>query len=299
VKGDTKGAHLLHPERPDLAAMRTSDAHGETVFIPGSSIKGVVRSAAERVLRSIDPSRASILAEDPLDHAARSHREASSLGDDIARKSGRTEWAMGTVHKKLCLASRTFGSQAMAGRVRFTDALPTPDSRDRANQTEPRSGVSIDRRTGGPARGKLFESEVVTGGVYAATIHFENVQLWQLALLGVVLEDLDTGLVRLGSAKTRGLGSFAIDRIAIRWSQAGPERPPAGVGDLGGAEMADAYGFYRPDRLDSVPGDPTRARERLRAVLAWEGDGAWHFLRATQTGPWDAMVSAVTSGAAS
>src|SRR5688500_50018 len=90
----------LDPGFADLTCVRTHHAqYGTTVFIPGSSVKGVVRSAAESSIRgkridNIDG------ACDPL------NSKASCASKFNARNKPRSE----DVHKGHCLACRTFGS---------------------------------------------------------------------------------------------------------------------------------------------------------------------------------------------
>jgi CRISPR-associated RAMP protein (TIGR02581 family) len=294
IKADTKGANLLHPERPDLMAMRTRTPDGrETVFLPGSSIKGVVRSSAERILRTVArPERQSHAACDPLNHKLPCQSDASKLGDERGRDRGgdRLAHPMADVHRMLCLACRTFGSQAMAGRVRFRDALPTADSLEAANLTGERAGVSIDRRTGGPSRGKLYQSEVVTGGVFETTIDLQNVQLWQLGLVGLVLEDVDMGLSRLGSAKTRGLGVFQVLPQELRFRQVGTSASPSGIASLA-PDLVGPYGLVEPDALADLPaGAEHRRTGGLLTEWTWFGESVWGMLRAAQGKPWDGLV---------
>ncbi len=245
VKSGDKGAQLLHPERPDLMCVRTR--HGgefaeETVYVPGSSLKGVVRSSAERILRTLRQRCC-----DPMDQRSKCHREASRLGDQIARRAEPNgPHPMAEVYRKLCLACRTFGSQAMASRAAFSDAYPTPDTRTRANATETRNGVSIDRKTGGPSRGKLFDMEIVTGGHFASSIHMSNYELWQLALIGAVLRDIDDGFVRLGSAKSRGFGRVNLRITELLVDQVGTARGPAGVSALR-PDLREPYGLLETD----------------------------------------------------
>ncbi|MBX3274758.1 MAG: CRISPR-associated RAMP protein [Sandaracinaceae bacterium] len=267
VKSGDKGAQLLHPERPDLMCVRTHHgARGETVYVPGSSLKGVVRSAAERVLRSLE-----LPCCDPMNHKSRCHDEASKRGDAIARgREAAGSHPMGEVHGMLCLACRSFGSQAIASRVSFADAYPTEQSHARANHTETRNGVSIDRMTGGPARGKLFELEVVVGGDFATSIHFANFELWQLGLVGVVLADLDDGFVRLGSAKTRGLGRVSVALSELVVDQIGAGGGLAGVGTLR-SDLVDSYDLLERD----LRGPSGEARvSALGQRLVWKGNEA-------------------------
>ncbi|MCS6799145.1 MAG: CRISPR-associated RAMP protein Csx7 [Myxococcota bacterium] len=292
VKSGDKGAALLRPELPDLRFMRTNLGGTETVLVPGSSLKGVVRSAAERVLRSVG-----LPCCDPLDHDGRCQKEASDKGDAIARNSATSRGEahpMAAVHRMLCLGCRTFGSQAIASRVAFADALPASDrDRERANATEVRSGVSIDRRTGGPAKGRLFESEVVTGGRFAARIHMHNFELWQLALLGIVFQDMNDGFVRIGSAKSRGLGRVRVRWGRLQWEQVargdGLEKV-CGVGSLD-AQVRNAYGLHETHGVTAPK--PLRPAPLGRA-FELKGEEVERFLDTLVDEAWASLVASAS-----
>lgn len=297
IKSGDKGAAMLHPERPDLMFVRTGAVDAETVYIPGASLKGVVRSSAERVLRTVGA-----LACDPLDHRSRCHKEASELGDDIARARGDQgdPHPQAAVHRMVCFACRTFGSQAIAGRVAFADAYPPAGDRVRVNATERRNGVSIDRRTGGPAPGKLFEMEIVTGGAFETSIAMMNVELWQVGLIGIVLRDIESGFVRLGSAKTRGFGHVRLTPRAVLFEQTDPRRQtatPAGVAVLR-RDLVKPYALVggASDRLVEAPGGSVEGTP-LGRRFTFTGPEAWRFLDACAGEPWGDFCARATEAA--
>ena len=99
----------LDPARADLSCVRTRHATlGTTVYIPGSSAKGVIRSAAEALIRGLGPK----MACDPLDH--RSNCVAS-----LDRKL-----PTAALHAGHCLACRLFGSTRLRGRCAIRDLFP-------------------------------------------------------------------------------------------------------------------------------------------------------------------------------
>jgi len=292
IKTGDKGAALLHPERPDLMFVRTGPRDAETVYLPGSSIKGVVRSAAERILRTVGAD-----ACDPLDHQGRCQREASNKGDEIARRGSHEEHPQAAVYAMLCTACRTFGSQALAGRVSFSDAYPPEAERARANATERRSGVSIDRKTGGPARGKLFDMELVTRGAFDTSIHLANVELWQLALLGIVLHDIETGFVRFGSAKSRGLGHVRIAPRGAIFEQVDPAHAttvPSGVGALRDLAKYQLFAGRGDALADAAGGDGKQTA--IGQTWVWtDREAVWRLLDACAGRPWAEFCAAAPS----
>lgn len=282
IRAGDKGRVLLHPELPDMMFVRTGAIGNETVYIPGASLKGVIRSAAERVLRTVG-----VRCCDPMEHKTVCHDDASKAADrpekDVAHPQAR-------VHAMVCYACRTFGSQAISSRVRFSDARPGEGQEKRANATEVRNGVAIDRKTGGPARGKLYDLEVVTGGEFVTRIHLENVQLWQLALLGFVLQDMNDGFVRLGGGKSRGFGAVQVGLEKLVFEQApGRAERPAGVAALRG-DLVGPYGLCAAG-ADRIEGELPTARDAGAFFDRWtfEGDAAWRFLEGCQAGPWAAF----------
>lgn len=285
IKSGDKGAAMLHPERPDLMFVRTGPPEAETVYIPGSSLKGIVRSAAERVLRTVG-----VACCDPLQHSSACHAEASKKGDETARRESKEAHPQAAVYKMVCNACRTFGSQAIAARAAFADAYPPGEDRSAANRTERRNGVSIDRQTGGPARGKLFDMEVVTRGTFDTAIHLTNVQLWQVGLIGLVLHDIDEGFVRFGSAKSRGLGHVRLIPRGLTFDQTDPARRlaiPAGIGVLR-TDLVEPYGLWAAgsDRLADAGGGDDRPASLGRAWVWGGAEGVWRFLDACAGAPW-------------
>lgn len=293
IQSGDKGYTMLHPELPDITALRSHTPDGrETVMIPGSSLKGMIRAASERILRTIGDRKASIAACDPLDHQGVCQKEANRLGDDLARSDDRNPHKMGQVYKKLCLACRMFGSQALASHISFTDAFPAAAlAQEQANQTERRNRVSIDRKTGGPGRGKLYETEAVTSGSFRTTIHIENFQLWQLALLSLVLRDIDEGFTRLGASKTRGFGHVRIQMEELLVGQIGQNTQPAGIAALK-TELKEPYGLLTPDQLSNLP-DQGIVDSSFLPFTRWiwsTPESIWATLHTIRTQAWPALT---------
>lgn len=288
VKSGDKAAALVHVERPDLMCVRTHHAAlGETVYVPGSSLKGVVRSAAERVLRSIGlPPE--VGACDPLRPEGRCQKDAGRRGDEIARSkgSGGEPHPMAEVYRMLCLACRTFGSQALASRIAFADAYPP--SEELRPEVERRNGVAIDRRTGGPSRGKLFDMEVVVGGAFDTSIHLSNYELWQLALVSVVLRDIQDGFVRIGSSKTRGLGHVDVELRSLVVDQRPVGGAIAGVGQLA-PDLREPYGLRETGGTVGARGEPVVGA--LGERMQWSDTTAWAALDATVDAAWPGLLS--------
>ncbi|MBA3947480.1 MAG: hypothetical protein H0X37_23340 [Herpetosiphonaceae bacterium] len=255
--GETGG---LDPTHPDMEFVRTLDQ----VFIPGSSLKGVVRAHCERIVRSLQTgARDGRGACDPLNRRA-------ACGERIERERvAASEQKYG----QSCFICRLFGNTVVSSRIRFTDALPV----DKV-LIEERNGVAIDRIFGSVAVGP-FNYEVVTRGTFLTSISFKNFTLSQLAVVGLALRDLGEGRIGLGFAKSRGMGRVTIDwrKLELRYPLAGLKQPQAtpvdlwGVGRLAGDAASQAYGF------------PPNDSAQLPSDLHFEDDG-WGTLQAVAEG---------------
>ncbi len=227
IKAGESGS--VDPSLPDMQFVRTQ---GDVIYIPGPSLKGVVRAQAERICRSLDSDalqqhrqrrRGENEPRVPLaDNPVGSGYDYNGL-QDMEYNSGRAIEAMNLnekepartaiVYRRSSLVSQMFGHTSLAGRIRFADAMPTG-----ALLVEERNGVAIDRIYGSVAVGP-FNYEVVVGGAFSSRIDFKNLTLAQLCLLGLSLRDVAEGRVGVGFGKSRGLGRVRLtfDRLDMRY----------------------------------------------------------------------------------
>lgn len=229
--------NVLEPARPDMQCVRAWHDGVETVYIPGSSLKGVLRSRAEQIINLLGGKACNC-----------TQRKSSCSGEERDLKgldaAGR--------YRSVCKACQLFGSTLVAGRVAFPDAFPVGTVK-----TGERAGVGINRLTGGAQHNALFQQEVVEDGSFRAALILTNYELWQLRLLLWVLRDLDDGYVALGGGSTRGLGRVHIGPVTgiFRDYRSGTERPQLLRGrledDRGGALHFNKGAYYWEARLET------------------------------------------------
>lgn len=221
IKASEGGAD---PTLPDMEFVRSRHHGAPQVYLPGSSLKGVVRAHCERICRTLDgPGRydqqmaraqkvgdnfVPPLADNPL-LKKEEHREYRRGGDDLKFSTGQYFNDLKTtdtqiIYRRSALTAQIFGSTALAGRVRFADAYPVGEV-----VLEERNGVAIDRVYGSVAVGP-FNYETVVAGEFRTSIAFRNLTLAQLGLLGLALRDLAAGRVAIGFGKSRGLGRITL-----------------------------------------------------------------------------------------
>lgn len=113
---------------------------------------------------------------------------------------------------------------------------------------EIRDGVAIDRITGGAKRGAKYDLEVLTRGEFDTGITIRNFERWQLGLIGLIFRDMTQGQLRLGFAKSRGLGRFKVEVKSFILSYYNKKPSDfTGISTLCTDEQVSSYGFFKED----------------------------------------------------
>ncbi|MCP4424804.1 MAG: CRISPR-associated protein, partial [Chloroflexi bacterium] len=281
------------PTLLDMNFVRTYHAGlGEnTVYLPGSSLKGTIRSYAEKIARTLDdqPERFPPMSCNPLGGSDKRGDSDYYCGKHLAKKG----LTAPQKHREACPICRTFGHTSLASHLRLSDAYPlNPDQPPQlelmrqANNTDTRDGVAIDRVSGAVAVGP-FNLEVVTRGAFYGQLTLHNFQLWQLGLLAIVLRDLGQGRVPMGFGKSRGLGQVAVDYLRAEIAYPGRFRPAYKDIQLD-AELCNVttfmeeddvalYGYYPEEKIALPTGGsltPDGDGAFGRVALAWDGNEA-------------------------
>ena len=188
--------------------LRSGPGENAPIVLPGSSVRGALRSRASRIARTI-------LA---------------------ARHASVNDWSDTNVHDQLAhdpdLVQRLFGSTERRGALTVLDTLASSNGSTRLITHN-----AGDRWTGGVAEGTLYGEEVHDaewknivleldlkalsnddnrrGGTQRSRPEDDNLRRAAWCLLGLVLAELATGTLPLGSRGTRGLGQVEVTSITI------------------------------------------------------------------------------------
>ncbi len=175
----------------------------EVPYIPGSSIKGVLRSAVEQLLPMHNIKVCNIL--EPKKSCG--GRNAS----EIRKRQKRGNGNLNEIIDRFCLACKLFGSHYYRGRVRITDAYPVMENLKPVVGTGERPGIAIDRVHGSVVDGSLFNIEYVSiGSKFRSTIKCEDISEEMFALLLIVLFKFNKKLLRLGGLTSKGFGIVRV-----------------------------------------------------------------------------------------
>jgi CRISPR-associated RAMP protein (TIGR02581 family) len=192
-------------------------------FLPGSSLRGAMRSTLERMVRALwGPNACCALFTEthPEANSAPACWVASKEKQDSVAQSQNGAAALLRSEANLCPVCQLFGSTLMAARLKVRDAtLQTP--------TEPlrRDGVGIDRDTDTAADAIKFDFEVLERGCnFDFHLELENATPTDQALLYILLKELEQG-IDIGGKKMRGLGRVKLTTYTVEYFDADWNHP--------------------------------------------------------------------------
>lgn len=197
----------LKPTEIDMSVLK--DHFGNPV-IPGSSIKGVVRSYFESVMRGIYPNnvkKACNVLEDK--YCCITNETIGNLKSECKDEVELSQ----KIYDENCEVCRLFGSKNIAGKLLFKDCMFKGDK----PIYEHRDGVAIDRNTGTAKSGAKYDFEIVAKGTqfdfYMVAENLDDNQLKQLDFIIKLLEGkttTDGDYISIGGKTTRGMGRIKL-----------------------------------------------------------------------------------------
>ena len=185
--------------------LRSGPEENALIVLPGSSVRGALRSRASRIARTVLAAR---------------------------HKIGENDWSDANVHDQLAhdpdLVQRLFGSTERRGALTVLDTLASSNGSTRLITHN-----AGDRWTGGVAEGTLYGEEVhdaewknIVLELDLKALHEDdNRRRAAWCLLGLVLAELAAGTLPLGSRGTRGLGQVEVTSIKVEGGRS------IGIGD--------------------------------------------------------------------
>ncbi|MBI4494823.1 MAG: hypothetical protein HY690_18775 [Chloroflexi bacterium] len=214
---------------------------GDELVVPGSSLKGAFRSAAEAISASC---------------TATDRRQA-------CREPG-----------ALCVACRIFGGLGYLGRVRFTDARlrsgPGASEHDVPTLFAPKRGLAGWKfyQHGQPAAGGEPWEVVVEGTRFEFGLEVESLAGAELCLVLTAMGAFGDLTPKLGGGKPRGLGSVRVEVASARLRQV---RQAALTYDAGVVAMPGAHLLQQVGRAKGLIDQ--QALAQLRTLWAYPGPG--------------------------
>ncbi len=201
-------------------------------YIPGSSLRGVLRSTIERIASSIGKNPCMLVNKGCVTNSGELQEEFKKILKD---KDKTDIESFLNDDSKICPVCRLFGSTVIASRIRVTDLYLKNDIK----LTAVRHGVAINRDTETSQDKAKFDFETVPAQTrFDFEIIGENLDDNNLALLAIGIQEMVDGDFWLGGNTARGLGKCKLAGLKIKY--------------FNGSEGLRQYLVSREDGLDEM-----------------------------------------------
>jgi CRISPR/Cas system CSM-associated protein Csm3 (group 7 of RAMP superfamily) len=212
--------------------------HRSLLFLPGSSIRGAIRSQAERIARTLVNLRPDVRDEESFLNRCPAPNPFVTRGD---KQNGIESSAARIRHQKdvqkvredrnnseaYDLSEQLFGSVDWGSRLAVEDAPivdkdGNPVGFDKL-QWKKLDFVAIDRFTGGSADGAKFDAYALWQPRFQCRLHLEAPQDWEIGWLLYMLKDIIDGRVPVGFGAAKGFGDVLLENLVLTLGYAYPE----------------------------------------------------------------------------
>jgi CRISPR-associated protein Csm3 len=176
-------------------------------YIPGSSLRGAIRSEIERILAAVGSAAGVkgcvLFTNDDCNANARREFENQDPSEEKLASFAENE---------LCDLCRLLGCTLYASRLAIEDAYPGSQT---ATYCRVRDGVGIDRDTGAAREGAKFDYEVLEKGPeFCFSMRCENVMPKDKTLINVILRVMKQGIY-VGGKRAAGLGKVKLKNYTV------------------------------------------------------------------------------------
>lgn len=229
------------PAAIDMEFIKLTTAEKDIIpYIPGSTLKGVIRSSFEKILntlkQSVEINVCDILNNPCVGSKPPSAKERKKEIEALL-KTNKYDVLKKLLDEYLCEACRVFGNTVYGSHVMFMDAI------GKSYEYGIRPGIAISRTDGSVISGGLFFIEFVApGSVFEFMMHATNLEKYQIGLLATVFYEINMGRIKVGGLKSRGLGSIKLRFSNVSYvNQSGNEKYDLNIPEKKPNETYDQY----------------------------------------------------------
>lgn len=185
-------------------------------YIPGSSLRGALRSTVERIIATLG-GYSCVLSKDDGSKCITVCRDTQKAFQELVEKGEKesklADWLEKDGH--LCDTCRLFGSTHFASKVKITDLHLKGDNNP---QGVKRTGIGIDRDTETASEGALFDIEVLEKGhEFEFELIAENLEGNDFNILAIGLQEMLRDSFYIGAKSATGLGRCKLTDLQINY----------------------------------------------------------------------------------
>ena len=204
-------------EPHDVDNILLKDVNG-LPFIPGSSLKGVLRSYLEKILKGIGKDVCSVpnLCSDKFKNKEARNNILAEIKKENKDNAERNELKLVSenIYNELCEVCHLFGSGVSAAKLLIRDLKVIESS---FKGYEVRSGNAIDRDKNKTIKGALYTMEIIPSDtLFDMKMILENPDETDLRNTAFLLRSMEEGDIAIGGNVSRGLGGFVLENCKIQ-----------------------------------------------------------------------------------
>lgn len=186
--------------------------YGGKPLIPGSSLKGVLRSTVERILKN-DGFKGQWEVCDIFNNDKNVCNSNVSI-EQLKNESKNDEEFAQKIYDNCCDVCKLFGGHNFAGKLQIKDLNLCENEILRFGR---RDGVGIDRDTGASKDKAKYDYEIVeAGSKFDFYMIADNLEKKQEKLLDLIIRLLEDGEISVGGKTSRGLGQIVLKNKEIK-----------------------------------------------------------------------------------
>ncbi|BCC09539.1 MULTISPECIES: type III CRISPR-associated RAMP protein Csx7 [Bacillus cereus group] len=167
-------------------------------YIPGSTLKGILRTASERLLHLVDNKEACFLENGGCTKKYYEHFSGLLKDKDKLESEKYSE-----IYSEICPVCQTYGSGFIASKIKVNPVFLS-------DEVSVRNGIKIDRDTGAVEPKALYNYECLNAGqTFSIVIEGQNLTDSNKEVLMLALMQLQQNTVQIGGKQTKGLGMLS------------------------------------------------------------------------------------------
>ncbi|MHA1360293.1 MAG: type III CRISPR-associated RAMP protein Csx7 [Candidatus Helarchaeota archaeon] len=216
----------------DMGVIRIFHNGNLVPYIPGSSIKGVLRSTVEKIYKTLE---LKYICEITNPKNSCGGRFRSQLNKAMNNRDN--EKLRSIIEENFCDVCKIFGTSGYRSNILINDAYPISNN---SFKIEKRTGIGIDRIQGFVSRKALYTTEYLTpNSKFHFSMMMENLPLRLIRWVFLAIAFLNQQRSFIGSFSTKGFGRIELVFHEIGYNQFQKDAPELQLPQIANKSLQD------------------------------------------------------------